>query len=50
MIEPIVSPIWVWLAHGERPGRWAIAGGAIVVAAVSLRSFAPIWRARPLRD
>jgi len=46
IVEPIMSPVWVWLAHGERPGRWALLGGAIVVGAVTLRSVAPMWRAR----
>lgn len=38
VIEPILSPVWVALAFGERPGPWALAGGAIVVGAVSLRA------------
>lgn len=37
IIEPILSPLWVALAVGERPGPWALAGGAIVVGAVALR-------------
>jgi drug/metabolite transporter (DMT)-like permease len=47
IVEPIVSPIWVLLAHGERPGRWALLGGAVVVAAVTLRSLAPMWPRGP---
>ena len=38
MIEPILSPIWVFLIVGESPGPWALAGGCIVVAAVTIRS------------
>ena len=37
-IEPILSPLWVALAVGERPGPWALLGGAIVVGAVTLRA------------
>ncbi len=37
VIEPILSPLWVALAVGERPGPWALLGGAIVVGAVTLR-------------
>jgi len=37
VIEPILSPLWVALAFGERPGSWALAGGAIVVGAVVMR-------------
>ena len=38
MIEPILSPIWVFLVVGESPGRWAIVGGAVVIISVTIRS------------
>jgi drug/metabolite transporter (DMT)-like permease len=38
MIEPILSPIWVFLVVGESPGRWAIVGGAVVITSVTIRS------------
>jgi drug/metabolite transporter, DME family len=38
MLEPILNPVWVFLGTGERPGRWALAGGAVVVAAVAFRA------------
>lgn len=38
VIEPILSPVWVAFAIGERPGPWEIAGGAIVVCAVTARA------------
>lgn len=38
IIEPVLSPVWVALAIGERPGPWAIVGGAIVIGAVTLRA------------
>ncbi|UQZ87767.1 EamA family transporter [Deltaproteobacteria bacterium Smac51] len=34
-LEPILNPIWVFLAIGERPGNWALAGGAIVLLSVT---------------
>ena len=34
MIEIVLAPLWVWLAFGEEPGTWSLAGGAIVVAAI----------------
>jgi drug/metabolite transporter (DMT)-like permease len=37
VIEPILSPVWVAIAFGERPGPWALAGGVIVVGAVTAR-------------
>jgi drug/metabolite transporter (DMT)-like permease len=38
VIEPILSPVWVAIAFGERPGPWAVLGGAIVVSAVTARA------------
>jgi drug/metabolite transporter (DMT)-like permease len=37
-IEPLLNPIWVFFLLGERPGPWAMVGGAIVLAAVTARS------------
>ncbi|HVF51014.1 MAG TPA: EamA family transporter [Pyrinomonadaceae bacterium] len=33
-VEPVLNPVWVFIFLGERPTRWAISGGAIIVAAV----------------
>jgi circadian clock protein KaiC len=38
VLEPILNPIWVFLVLGERPGPWALVGGAIILVAVTLRS------------
>lgn len=38
VIEPILSPLWVAIAFDEWPGAAALAGGAIVVGAVTLRA------------
>lgn len=46
VIEPILSPLWVAIAIGERPGAWAVVGGAIVVGAVTLRGVLDSRRAR----
>jgi drug/metabolite transporter (DMT)-like permease len=35
MLEPVANPIWVLLFLGERPSVYAIAGGAIVLAAIA---------------
>lgn len=34
VIEPLLNPVWVAIFIGEKPGRLAMAGGALVVAAV----------------
>lgn len=40
MAEPVMSPVWAWLVHGERPGTWALAGGGVIVAATLVNT----WR------
>ena len=35
-VEPLLNPVWVLLFYGERPGPYALIGGAIVIAAVTL--------------
>ncbi len=38
LLEPVLNPIWTWLAHGERPRVLALAGGAVMLAALAVRS------------
>ena len=40
MLEPIANPIWVFLFLREMPRPFAIAGGAIVLAAIAWRTLA----------
>ena len=35
MLEPLLNPVWVFLLDGEAPGPFALAGAAIVIAAVA---------------
>ena len=39
-IEPVVNPLWVMLALGERPALSVVSGGAVIIAAVALSSVA----------
>lgn len=48
VLEAVLAPIWAWLAVGEDPGRRAMIGGAIVLAAVVGYTLAQ-RRARPNR-
>lgn len=34
--EPVLGPLWVWLAHGEVPGAPTLVGGGIVIGALLL--------------
>jgi drug/metabolite transporter (DMT)-like permease len=38
VIEPILNPLWVLLFINEKPSRWAIMGGAVVLSAVTFRA------------
>ena len=46
LIEPVLNPIWTFLAAGERMGPWAIAGGAVVLLATAWRTVAPVLTPR----
>ncbi len=38
VVEPLLNPLWVLLAIGEKPTVLALVGGAIVMAAVTVRA------------
>jgi drug/metabolite transporter (DMT)-like permease len=39
LLEPVLNPVWAWLVHGERPGAWSLAGGAVILAATLGKSW-----------
>jgi DME family drug/metabolite transporter len=39
MLEPVLSPLWAWLVHGERAGARVLAGGALILAATLINSW-----------
>ncbi|MDT7809896.1 MAG: hypothetical protein QOJ70_3709 [Acidobacteriota bacterium] len=39
-VEPMLNPVWVFLFIGERPSRWAVVGGCIIIAAVLAHTIA----------
>lgn len=38
LLEPVLNPVWAWLAHGERPGAWSLTGGAIILLSTVVKS------------
>lgn len=48
LVEPVLSPLWAWLVHGESPGAWALAGGAVILGATAARTALAFVRARRL--
>ena len=49
-VEPVLNPIWVYLILGERPTRWALLGGAIIVTAVVCHTLIEARRGRRVVD
>ena len=47
MLEPVLTPLWAWAVHGERPSAWALAGGAVILGAMVWRTVHDTTRARP---
>ena len=39
LIEPVFNPVWAWLVQGERPGVWALVGGAIILGATTIKGW-----------
>ncbi|HYO55570.1 DMT family transporter [Archangium sp.] len=38
LLEPVLNPVWTFLFAGERPGPWALVGGAIILLATAWRT------------
>ena len=47
MIEPILGPVWVWLALGEEPAATVLIGGAIVIGSVAVKTILDARQALP---
>jgi drug/metabolite transporter (DMT)-like permease len=48
LLETTLTPVWIWLIFGETPGKGAMIGGGIVIAALLAHSY---WRfTRSLKD
>lgn len=39
LAEPALNPVWSWLALGEVPSAWGLAGGALILTATVLRTW-----------
>jgi drug/metabolite transporter (DMT)-like permease len=39
LLEVVLGPVWVWLAHNERPNLATLVGGAIVVGAIVVQTW-----------
>lgn len=50
LLEPVLNPIWTFLFAGERPGPWALTGGALILIGTLWRTLAPSRAAAPVRE
>jgi drug/metabolite transporter (DMT)-like permease len=50
MLETVLGPLWVWLVLSERPGPAALAGGALILAALLANTLADLLPAHRSRD
>ncbi len=48
LIEPVLNPVWAWVAQGERPGPWALIGGAVILGATTFKGWMDARAARPV--
>jgi drug/metabolite transporter (DMT)-like permease len=38
LLEPVLNPLWVWLALGESPGVTALIGGTVIILATAVHT------------
>jgi len=54
LLEPVLNPVWAWMVHGERPGAWSMAGGAVILLSTVVKSWvdarAPVLAPSAPRD
>jgi drug/metabolite transporter (DMT)-like permease len=43
LLEPVLNPVWTWIVHGERPGAWPLAGGAVILSATVANAWRQSW-------
>lgn len=44
LLEPILLPVWVYLAWGEVPAPWTLIGGGLILAGLFLQYAVPLLR------
>ncbi|MGA8753342.1 DMT family transporter [Candidatus Deferrimicrobium sp.] len=50
MIEPVLNPVWVFIALGEVPGPMSILGGLVILGSVFTRAVFSSLRKKPVSD
>jgi drug/metabolite transporter (DMT)-like permease len=47
LLEPVLNPVWAWVLSGEIPGAAALAGGAMILAATTWRTWGSLRATAP---
>jgi len=45
LVEPLLVPVWAYLAWGDRPAWWTLVGGGLILVGLAIRYFFSIPRA-----
>ncbi len=48
VVEMVLAPFWVWLAHGEAPTALTLIGGSVVIGAVVANGLVQLRRPQPI--
>lgn len=41
LLEPLLVPVWVYLAWGDQPAWWTLVGGGLILAGLAIRYWEP---------
>ena len=41
LIEPLLNPVWVFIAWGDRPAWWTLVGGGFILLGLAIRYLWP---------
>ncbi len=44
LLEPVLQPVWVYLAWGEQPAWWTMVGAACILCGLAARYLLPLFR------
>jgi drug/metabolite transporter (DMT)-like permease len=50
LLEPILVPVWVLLAWGDRPAWWTLVGGGLILVGLAVRYALPARHSRPAAE
>ncbi|MEM7052399.1 MAG: DMT family transporter [Acidobacteriota bacterium] len=45
LVEPVLSPLWAWMLHGEVPAAGSLVGGTVIVVATLVKTWLDVRRA-----